>query len=80
MAVSPTRDELRWAAETTDSDEHLLALLLEAKQGGEAGSTAHRADVSRDLSRAMKTASEPIVMASAVVTGVACREGWRALP
>jgi hypothetical protein len=28
LFFSPTRDELEWAAEATDSDEHLLALLL----------------------------------------------------
>ncbi|MFE7245386.1 DUF4158 domain-containing protein [Streptomyces sp. NPDC057580] len=31
LFFSPTRDELEWAADRTDSDEHLLALLLTLK-------------------------------------------------
>ncbi|MFF2328661.1 DUF4158 domain-containing protein [Streptomyces sp. NPDC058103] len=31
LFFSPTRDELDWAADRTDSDEHLLALLLTLK-------------------------------------------------
>ncbi|XNR95421.1 DUF4158 domain-containing protein [Streptomyces sp. R-74717] len=31
MFFSPTRDELKWAADATDGDEHLLALLLMLK-------------------------------------------------
>lgn len=31
LFFSPTRDELQWAADATDSDEHLLALLLMLK-------------------------------------------------
>ncbi|MFI2458089.1 DUF4158 domain-containing protein [Streptomyces sp. NPDC019539] len=31
LFFSPTRDELRWAADATDGDEHLLALLLMLK-------------------------------------------------
>ncbi|WP_330315877.1 DUF4158 domain-containing protein [Streptomyces platensis] len=31
LFFSPTRDELQWAADATDGDEHLLALLLMLK-------------------------------------------------
>ena len=31
MFFSPTRDELEWAADATDCDEHLVALLLMLK-------------------------------------------------
>ncbi|MFB7918287.1 DUF4158 domain-containing protein [Streptomyces sp. NPDC056061] len=31
LFFTPTRDELQWAADATDGDEHLLALLLMLK-------------------------------------------------
>ncbi|WP_322752516.1 hypothetical protein [Frankia sp. Cas3] len=33
LFFSPTRDELEWAAEATDGDEYLLALLLKSYRG-----------------------------------------------
>ncbi|QFZ72048.1 hypothetical protein GFH48_01070 [Streptomyces fagopyri] len=33
LFFSPTRDELTWAADAADGDEHLLASLLKSGQG-----------------------------------------------
>src|SRR5882757_4921032 len=47
LFFSPTREELEWAADATDSDEHLLALLLMLKSYRRMGCVSRRWRTSR---------------------------------
>ena len=56
LFFSPSRDELEWAADATDCDEHLLALLLMLKSYRRMGCFPELRVSRWTLSRALDTA------------------------
>ncbi|SCK63109.1 protein of unknown function [Streptomyces sp. AmelKG-E11A] len=58
LFFSPTRDELQWAADRTDSDEHLLALLLTLKSYQRMGCFPRLEDIPEAVAEFVRRAVE----------------------
>jgi hypothetical protein len=84
LFFSPTRDEVAWASEVTDCDEHLLALLLMLKSYQRMGCAPRLEDVPGMvvdfLRRAVELPEDMLPLYQAVktakTTGVWCGSGW----